>query len=112
MRFRNLGAGPRQPRCLYGILKNRMTLRGSAISPWCAKPSSWVSTALWWRSIRSIHTMRRRISLRLGRHRRLWQPLQAGSEIITAIKPYLYHPVVLAKMALQISSILVADASQ
>jgi alkanesulfonate monooxygenase SsuD/methylene tetrahydromethanopterin reductase-like flavin-dependent oxidoreductase (luciferase family) len=31
--------------------------------------------------------------------------LTSRIEIITAIKPYLYHPVVLAKMALQIENI-------
>ena len=36
---------------------------------------------------------------------RAWRRSRQRIEIITAIKPYLYHPVVLAKMAQQIEHI-------
>jgi alkanesulfonate monooxygenase len=62
-------------------------------------------TARWWRSTRSIRITRHRISWRHGPRRRALAALTERIEIIAAIKPYLYHPVVLAKMALGIEHI-------
>jgi hypothetical protein len=62
-------------------------------------------TAHWWRSTESIRIMRRLIRLSREHPQRRWLRAPAGSRSLRQSSRIFYHPMVLAKMALQIEHI-------
>ncbi len=87
------------------ILKSRMMRRGSATRRWSCRPRHWV-TILTLIAQHTINPHQEDLDqLETWSSAAALAALTSRIEIIAAIKPYLFHPVVLAKMALQIENI-------
>ncbi len=82
-----------------------MTPRGSAIGSSCSRRRGWASIRPWSPSIRSTPINPTLAQLEAWTASAALAALTSRIEIIAAIKPLLYHPAVLAKMALQIEEI-------